>query len=831
MTNTPTRSVETSSVRHLPLRTFATIAALLALFFLSGWFGYRAYLEAPGVVVGATRPASHAPAASRAVLFVIDAFTPAKAFDASVMPNFNRLAASGASGIVQTGTVTTTAPCVYSLTTGRPGSLVQAIFNFHSRPTDVDSLLSLTAAAGGRIAIAGDPAWHRQFGWLVPAEDRHESPEPGITTDHHIDVADSADVDFLLAKYKDPSYRLLIVHLGSLDAVGHMVTPLAARYAEQMTFLDGLLARAAAAIDPATTLLLVTGDHGMAARGTHGGEEEARLTPYALVGPGVRVGVKRDLPQAALTSTLGALLGLPFLPVSLEPPDTSVLALSTAESEQLRRAYFDAKREVAATQTHPSSLPDPAATDGDANRALNEALFGAEESRGLLRLLAAACTLLGVLGTAVLTWRSVPRRHERPSMRSHVALAAVAPISLAAIAAAFIWMRGAFAFQSTTIATVIVVAMLATVAAVIALLTRFPDLTSRLARWRVAGFLPVLVVLSAPLVNSHWLRPRPYFEVLLLASVGLLVSLAGTTRRRIHLPAATAAMIYVPQITVGDWQQTLLPLLALAVVALAWRNLQTLRPSLAMLTRAMVIAIFATAFLWRATPGTNLASLVLALFFIAVLTAITLKDDPIAVAALLIAASAGLFVIMASDAHEGVVFCATAAVALALSRVRLDLARPGVIYLVAAALILLRVCLYFELGDQYNISSIRTAPGFLLADYGLPLASVVGLLLLKYCLPWVLILAMALPSLAAADRRWTIHLFDLLVVGYVVRFAAVAAVVDPFRVLPNGMDGIVGMFCVTWAELLTFGLVATFAAILAPGRLAENHRAATVAAT
>ncbi len=102
--------------------------------------------------------------------------------------------------------------------------------------------------------------------------------------------------------------------------------------------------------------------------------------------------------------------------------------------------------------------------------------------------------------------------------------------------------------------------------------------------------------------------------------------------------------------------------------------------------------------------------------------------------------------------------------------------------------------------------------------------------ILKYCLPWVLILAMALPSLAAADRRWTIHLFDLLVVGYVVRFAAVAAVVDPFRVLPNGMDGIVGMFCVTWAELLTFGLVATFAAILVPGRLAENHRAATVAA-
>ena len=55
-------------------------------------------------------------------------------------------------------------------------------------------------------------------------------------------------------------------------------------------------------------------------------------------------------------------------------------------------------------------------------------------------------------------------------------------------------------------------------------------------------------------------------------------------------------------------------------------------------------------------------------------------------------------------------------------------------------------------------------------------------------------------------------------VGYAVRFAAVAAVVDPFRGLPNGMDGIVGMFCVTWAELLTFGVVATLAALLVESR-------------
>ncbi len=815
---------------HLPLRTFVTITSLLGLFLVAGWFGYRAYLETPDVVSAKAEPSHHAATAERAVLFVIDAFTPAKAFDPAVMPTFNRLAASGASGIVQTGPVTTTAPCVYSLTTGRPGSLVQAIFNFHSRPTKIDSLLSLTAAAGGRIALAGDPAWHRQYSWLVPAEDRHESPEPGITIEHHIDAYDSADVDFLLEKYRDPRYRLLVVHLGSVDAVGHMVTPLAPRYAEQLRFMDGLLARAAAAIDTSTTILVVTGDHGMAARGTHGGEDEARLTPYLMVGPGVRAGVKQDVPQTALTSTLLGLLGLPFIPVSLEPPVPALLSRPPAEADALLREYFAGKRRAAAALDPHRAVGDEAKIGADTNDALNETLFGAEESRAGLRALAAAATMLGVLGTALLVWRSAPQAHDRPTAAWHLVLAAAAPLALASVAGGFIWMRAAFAFRSTSIAMAIIAGMLAAAAAATFVLMRSPRLIAGFYRWRISAFIPILVLLTAPLVNSHWLRPRPYFEVLLLGAVALLVPLTGTKHRWTRLPAVTATMIYVPQLTVGDWQRSLLPLLAVGVIALAIRNLQTRRAALTALARGIVVAIFAAAFLWRAAPSTSLASLVLALFFVSVLTALTLKDEPLAVAALLIAASTALFMIMASDAHEGLVFGLTAVVALLLSPIRLDLTRPGLVYLLAAAFVLLRVCLYFELGDQYNISSIRTAPGFLLADYGLPLASVVGLLLLKYCLPWLVILAMALPSLAAADHRWTTHLFDLLVVGYVVRFAAVAAVIDPFRALPNGMDGLVGMFCVTWAELLTFGLVATLAATLVKIRPVPEVRPVTVAA-
>jgi hypothetical protein len=804
----------------LPLRVLGTIAALLLLFLLSGWLGYRAYLATPDTVSGKPLPARHPAVAQRAVLFVVDAFTPEKAFDPQVMPTFNRLVASGASGIAQTGRVTTTAPCVYSLTTGRPGSLIQAIFNFHSSETRVDSLLSLVADGGGRLALAGDPAWHRQFGWLIPDSDRLESPEPGITTDHHIDVNDAAAVDFILARVTDPRYRLLILHLGSVDAVGHMVTPLAPRYAEQLMFMDGLIGRAAAAIDPRTTLLLVTGDHGMAPRGTHGGEEEARLTPYALVGPGVRRGVKQDVPQTALTSTLGALLGLPFLPVSEYPPVTAVLERSPEEATALTEEYFAGKRAVAATQ---SAAAVAGRHDDDANAQLNEVLFGADDPRAGFRLSAALVTMVGVLGSALLLWTSTPRRSARPPALSHLALSAAGPLILAATATSFIWMRGAFAFRSTSIAMVVIVALLAVAGIVTWVLIRYPRLTSNLSGWQVSLFLPVLIVLSAPLVNSHWLRPRPYFELLLLGAVALMVPVAGIKRQWARLPAITAAVIYTPQLAVGGWQQPLLPLLSLVVLLMAMRNLRGTAASV--FAGAVVTATFAAAWVWRAAPSTMAASVVLALFFTAVAVAIAFRKEPVAAAATLIAAGTALFLIMASDAHEALVFCAAAIVALVLSRMRVNLSRPGLIYLVAAVIILLRVCLYFELGDQYNISSIRTAPGFLLADYGLPLGSVVGLLLLKYCLPWLMIIAMALPSLVTVDRRWTVHLFDLLVVGYVVRFAAVGAVIDPFRGLPNGMDGIVGMFCVTWAELLTFGIVAVLAAVLVETRRTRAARA------
>ena len=138
---------------------------------------------------------------------------------------------------------------------------------------------------------------------------------------------------------------------------------------------------------------------------------------------------------------------------------------------------------------------------------------------------------------------------------------------------------------------------------------------------------------------------------------------------------------------------------------------------------------------------------------------------------------------------------------------RFDLANPVTLYEIAAAALLVRLCLFFELGDQYGFSSIRTAPGMVLSGGGLPLGTVVAVLLFKYALPWLLIFAVFLPSLVERPAGVTTHLLDLCALGYVARFALVAAVIDPCRILPNGMDGIV-------AELVTFTIACMIGLLL-----------------
>src|SRR5439155_493212 len=129
--------------------------------------------------------------------------------------------------------------------------------------------------------------------------------------------------------------------------------------------------------------------------------------------------------------------------------------------------------------------------------------------------------------------------------------------------------------------------------------------------------------------------------------------------------------------------------------------------------------------------------------------------------------SAALFLMLAEYGREALIFLAAACVALVASRGRLDLSRLAIVYAMAALILLVRLCLFFGLGDEYMVSAIRTAPGFRLVEFGLPLTSVISLLMLKYTLPWLVILAGVLPSLVRSGWDAAGRAIALIALGYV----------------------------------------------------------------
>ena len=466
-------------------------------------------------------------------MFIIDGFHPGHAWDPAVMPTFARLAAEGASGIAKTSSMSLTAPCVFSLGTGRPGTLLQGILDFHAPETKVESLPGLVAAAGGRVVMSSDRSWHLQFGWAAKPEDLHAVPEGGVTGNVNVVRDDRIAIDFLIAKLAEPSVTFAITHLHAVDAVGHMVTPSGARYREVLRETDGMLASVVEVLGP-DTVLLVTGDHGMGPRGTHSGrDDEATLTPYLLHGPGVKRGVRADVRQTSLPPTLAALAGLPLPQAAENPPLTALLDVPPAAARALEAEYI--ARKVAAAKT---------ARTGPDGRSRGRHRRGrrAAESHPLRRRATAASASgrspsrrrsSGVLGALALAWRSVPWPALRPPFVAYAGAALVLPLGLFTVASVLITWRSLIPFQSAAMAAVLAVVAFAGLGGVALAVARSPRLREGLTRWQVPAFFAVMVALAAPLANSRWFRPQPVFEGLLVrARPGVRASRAPPGRPR-----------------------------------------------------------------------------------------------------------------------------------------------------------------------------------------------------------------------------------------------------------------------------------------------------------
>ena len=194
---------------------------------------------------------------------------------------------------------------------------------------------------------------------------------------------DDQSIPFALAQGGGPRDRRARRPRGPARPRGPQARRDGPEYREACAIVDDQLARLVAAFRakrPDATILL-TADHGVTPRGTHGGGEPgARRAPFVLVGPRVARIADVVVPQAALAPTLCALLDLPPPPLAEAPPVLELTTLAPGERADVLDAYLRARLEVARR----IGATDVAAAI-DARRAQ---VFADREARPLERLVA-----------------------------------------------------------------------------------------------------------------------------------------------------------------------------------------------------------------------------------------------------------------------------------------------------------------------------------------------------------------------------------------------------------------------------------------------------------
>ncbi|OBT48113.1 hypothetical protein VE00_01015 [Pseudogymnoascus sp. WSF 3629] len=274
---------------------------------------------------------------------------------------------------------TTTLQRLKGLTTGTLPTFIDAGSNFAGTAIEEDNLLAQLKVAGKRIAHLGDDTWTALFPGYFE-ENVSRAYDSFNVWDLH--TVDNGVVEHALPLLKQKpagaagvgkeDWDVLIAHFLGVDHAGHRYGPDHPAMTAKLAQMDVVLRDIVAALDD-DTLLVVMGDHGMDAKGDHGGESDdevqAALWMYSRRGIFGRTAPETLLPpssakdaravnQIDLVPTLALLLGLPIPFNNLGRPIeeafagrkgndwanlASVAAMTAAGVERYQDAYFKAR--------------------------------------------------------------------------------------------------------------------------------------------------------------------------------------------------------------------------------------------------------------------------------------------------------------------------------------------------------------------------------------------------------------------------------------------------------------------------------------------------------
>ncbi|KAG9716695.1 hypothetical protein KCU59_g19277, partial [Aureobasidium melanogenum] len=220
---------------------------------------------------------------------------------------------------------TTTLQRLKGLTTGTLPTFIDAGSNFAGTAIDEDNLVAQLKAAGKRIVHLGDDTWHSLFPGYFDPELTRAYDSFNVWDLHTVDNGVNDHIFPLLHPSNTSSWDVIFGHYLGVDHAGHRYGPDHPAMASKLQEMNSVFERMIAALDD-KTLLVVMGDHGMDAKGDHGGESddevEAALWMYSKQGLFGRrdessakppyTAKERPVAQIDLVPTLSLLLGMPI---------------------------------------------------------------------------------------------------------------------------------------------------------------------------------------------------------------------------------------------------------------------------------------------------------------------------------------------------------------------------------------------------------------------------------------------------------------------------------------------------------------------------------------
>ncbi|KKY23761.1 putative gpi ethanolamine phosphate transferase [Diplodia seriata] len=220
---------------------------------------------------------------------------------------------------------TTTLQRLKGLTTGTLPTFIDAGSNFAGTAIEEDNLIAQLRNASKNIVHLGDDTWHSLFPGYFDPELTRPYDSFNVWDLHTVDNGVTEHLFPYLQPGQAAKWDVLIGHYLGVDHAGHRYGPDHPAMTAKLQEMDDVFRRVIKLLDD-ETLLVVMGDHGMDAKGDHGGESEdeveAALWMYSKKGIFGRSSAEfvtppatakqRPLAQIDLVPTLSLLLGLPI---------------------------------------------------------------------------------------------------------------------------------------------------------------------------------------------------------------------------------------------------------------------------------------------------------------------------------------------------------------------------------------------------------------------------------------------------------------------------------------------------------------------------------------